>query len=335
LERLESSFKRAQTLLPQNAISPDDYDTIKGDRDAAIATVTSSEAACDLAQLDLNYTKVTAPIGGRIGRQLVDPGNLVQGETTSPTALTTIVAVDPIYVYFYVDERTVLRLRRLVRAGVIKSSHEAKLPVQLGLLDEEGFPHEGTINFVDNRDDVNSGTLLIRAIFPNPQRMLSPGLFARVRLPIGNPHRAILISEQALGSDQGQRFVYVVNDEEEAVYRRVKVGSLHDGLRVVEEGLSPEDRVVVIGLQRIRPGAKVVAKMLDKAVQTTAETPAPKSTAPANNTAVPAKNTALPATDSAAPAPNSASPASSSASPADAGPVASPSSSASEKRPSS
>ena len=170
------------------------------------------------------------------------------------------MSLDPIYAYFDVDERTMLRVRRLIRSGKVKSSQEAAMPVFLGLVDEEGFPHEGTVNFVDNRVDAMSGTLRIRGIFPNSKRILSPGLFARIRLPIGKPHAAILISEQALGSDQGQRFVYIVNDDNKVVYRRVKVGPLQDGLRVVEEGLAEGERVVVSGLQRIKSGDTVEPK---------------------------------------------------------------------------
>jgi RND family efflux transporter MFP subunit len=258
LRRLESSFKRASALLPAKAISDDDYETILGDRDSAIAAVKLSEAARDLARLNVGFCQVTAPISGRTGRQMIDPGNMVQADQT---VLTTIVSLDPIYAYFDIDERTVLRVRRLIRAGTIKSPREAVTPVFLGLADEEGYPHRGVINFAENRMDIGTGTLRIRAVFPNPKRMLSTGLFVRIRFPIGKPHLALLISEQAMGADQGQRYVYVVNDKNEVEYRRLKVGALQDGLRVVESGLVAGDRVVVSGLQRIRPGAKVEPKM--------------------------------------------------------------------------
>jgi RND family efflux transporter MFP subunit len=280
VERLKSSFSRAEKLLPQHAISQDDYDTVKGDRDSAEAALEAANAARDLAKLNLSFTQVTSPISGRISRQLIDPGNMVQADQT---ALTTIVAINPIYAYFDVDERTELRIRRLIRAGKIQSSQEAATPVFLGLQDQpDVFPYEGTINFVDNRNDAGSGTISVRAIFPNPQRMLSPNLYARIRLPIGKPHPAILIPEQALSSDQGEKFVYVVNDKNEVVYRPVKEGLLQDGLCVIEEGLAQDDQVIVNGLQRVRPGMKVTPKTAEasaKASTTPSPAAAPNTTA--------------------------------------------------------
>lgn len=270
LDLARTEFARAKQLLTKDAIAKSDYDQAKSAVDVAEAKVESGEAAVETAKLNLEFCLISAPIDGRISRQLIDPGNMVQADQTT---LTTIVSLDPVYAYFDVDERTMLRIRRLIRAGVIKSSQEAAMPVFLGLADkeEEGqFPHEGTINFVDNRVDAMSGTLRIRGIFPNPNRILSPGLFARIRLPIGKKHPALLISEQALGTDQGQKFVYVVDDHNVVAYRRVKVGLLQDGLRVVEEGLAPDERIVVSGLQRIRPGVTITPKM----VETTDKPPA-------------------------------------------------------------
>jgi RND family efflux transporter MFP subunit len=259
MRRLQSSYKRAEGLLPAKAISQDDFEVIQGEREASEAAVKLAQATRDLARLNIGFTQVTAPISGRIGHQLIDPGNMVKADDT---VLTTIVSQHPIYAYFYVDERTVLKIRRLIRAGVMKSSLEAKMPVLLGLQDEQGFPHEGTVNFVDNRNDAMTGTLRLRGVFPNPERIILPGLFARIRLPIGKSHSALLISEQALGSDQGQKFVYVVNDKNEVVYRQVKVAALQDGgFRAIEDGLAAGERVVVAGLQRIRPGVKVRPKM--------------------------------------------------------------------------
>jgi RND family efflux transporter MFP subunit len=279
LERVEATFRRATALIPQKAISQDDYDTAKGDRDETLATVRLAKATRDLAKLNLSYCHVAAPISGRTSRQMIDAGNLVQAETSAPTILTTIVTLDPIYAFFSMDDRTMLRVRRLVRDGKIKSMRAAEVPVYLGLVDEgDEFPHQGVINFVDNRLDANSGTLDFRAVFPNSKRILSPNLFVRIRFPIGEPHSAILVSEQAMGSDQGKKFVYVVNGQNEVVYRPIKVGKLQDGLRVVEEGLTVEDRVVVVGLQRIRPGIKVTTKEL--------ETPA-QASAPATDTSNP------------------------------------------------
>jgi RND family efflux transporter MFP subunit len=178
------------------------------------------------------------------------------------TPLTTLVSLDPIYAYFDLDERTTLRLQRLVREHKIRwsQSEGAGLPVLLGLADEEGFPKQGTINFADNHVDPDTGTWRLRGLFANADQSLSPGLFVRIHLPIGEPYPATLVSEEALGTDQGQKFVYVVDDAGTVGYRRVKVGRLHDGLRVITEGLSPGERVVVSGLQRVRPGIKVNPK---------------------------------------------------------------------------
>lgn len=257
LQRLQLDYNRAAALLPARAISQEEFDKIVGDRNEAAAAVRLAEAARDLAQLNLGFTKVLAPITGRISRQLIDPGNMVKADETP---LTTIVAWDPIYAYFDVDERTILRVRRLIRAGKMKSAREAAAPVHLGLLDENGFPHTGTINFIDNRVDAMTGTLRLRGIFENSERLLSPGLFVRVRVPIGKSRSAILISEQTLGTDQGHKFVYVVNGENKVEPRRVQVGALQNGLRVIEEGLAKGERVIFSGLQRVRPGVEVKPK---------------------------------------------------------------------------
>jgi RND family efflux transporter MFP subunit len=257
LERLAKDVKRAEELLPTRSIAQGDYDQITGDYKEAEATVKTAQAALRLAELNLAFTKVRAPCDGRVSKQSIDPGNMVQADQTP---LTTIVTLDPIYAYFDIDERTLLQLRRLVQAGQLKSAHEAQVKILLRLADEDGYPHEGTIDFADNSLDRMTGTLRLRGVFPNPQRMLSPGMFARIRLPIGEPHQAILIPEVALGSDQGQKFLYVVNDRDEATYQRVQVGSLHDGLRVIKSGLTEGARVVLDGLQRIKPGDKVRPK---------------------------------------------------------------------------
>jgi RND family efflux transporter MFP subunit len=264
LDLAKTEFARAAQLMPKNAIAGTDYDQAKNAVEVAKARVKSSEAAVETANLNLNFCSIPAPIDGRISRQLIDPNNMVQADQT---ALTTIVTQDPIYAYFDEDERTMLRVRRLIREGKVKSVREAKLTIFLGLADEEGFPHKGVVDFIDNRVDQNTGTLRLRGVFPNPKRaasavrILSPGMFVRIRVPIGDPHQSLLISEQALGSDQANKFVYVVNQKNEVTYRRVEVGSLQDGLRVIEKGLAANERVVVSGLQRIRPGIKIQPKM--------------------------------------------------------------------------
>lgn len=272
--RMTNDHRRADALLERNAIGREEYDRIQGDFAEARASIGAVKATLDMAQLNLDWTKVTAPISGRLSRRLVDPGNLVQADVTP---LTTIVSLDPMYVYFDVDERTLLKLRRLIAEGRIQSRTQAELPVLIGLADEApNFPHTGTIDFSDNRIDASTGTLRLRGQISNPKpRLFSPGLFARIRLPVGKPHQSILISEQAVGTDQGRKFVYVVQDtkvkdkktgqerEAEVVsYRPIKVGSMNNGLRVVDEGLKIGERVVVSGLQRVRPGKEVVPRMM-------------------------------------------------------------------------
>ncbi|MFO0807355.1 MAG: efflux RND transporter periplasmic adaptor subunit [Gemmataceae bacterium] len=263
--RLERDFRRIEPLFKNGVATREDYDKVSGDREEAVAQARVARAGRDLAKLNLSFCKVTAPVSGRISRSLHDTGNLVKADET---LLTTIVTLDPMYAYFDVDERTLLRLRRLVREGRIRSARDGAADVTLGLTDEEGFPMEGKIDFIDNKLDANTGTLRLRGVFPNPKKLLSPGLFVRVRMPVGDPHPATLISEQALGTDQGNKFVYVVvdgkNKQGEVVkvvaQRRVKIGILDGGLRVIEEGLSLDESVIVTGLQRVKPGAEVDPK---------------------------------------------------------------------------
>ncbi len=177
--------------------------------------------------------------------------------------LTTIVSVDPMYAYFDVDEHTVLRVRQLIREGKVKSARDVEWPVWLGLANEDGHPHRGTINFVDNQVNPKTGTLRLRGVFPNKDELLSPGYFARVRVPIGYAHSALLVSERALDTDQGQKIVYVVNDKNEVVPRPVQLGQLQDGLREITDGLKPGERVIVNGLQQVQPGATVEPKLVD------------------------------------------------------------------------
>ncbi|MEN6405859.1 MAG: efflux RND transporter periplasmic adaptor subunit [Thermoguttaceae bacterium] len=254
LDRLAKDRKRAEELLPTRSISQGDYDQIVGDYKEAEAAVKTAQAALRLAELNLEFTQVRSPCDGRVSKQLIDPGNMVQADQTP---LTTIVTLDPIYVYFDMDERTLLQLRRMIRAGEMKSARKAKLPILLALADEDDFSREGTIDFADNRVDPMTGTLRLRAVFSNPKRILSPGMFARIRVPVSPRHEAIMVPEEALGSDQGQRFVYVVDPKNRAVSRSVQIGSLHGKLREIKSGLSRDDRVVVEGLQRIKSGDEV------------------------------------------------------------------------------
>ncbi|MCI0461702.1 MAG: efflux RND transporter periplasmic adaptor subunit [Gemmataceae bacterium] len=262
LTRLDADLARAQRMVGQGAIAREEYDKIAGDRGEAVASLEALRAAVQQAKLDLEYTKVTAPVRGRVSREFVTVGNLIQSGQNGGTPLTTIVSVDPMYAYFDVDERTVLRVRQLIREGKAKSARETEVPVALGLATDEGFPYQGTINFVDNQVNPKTGTLRVRGVFPNQDEALSPGMFARVRVPIGQSHPALLVSDRAIDNDQGQKILYVVNENNEVVSRPIRVGALHDGLRAIEDGLKPGERVIVNGLQQVRPGVTVVPKLV-------------------------------------------------------------------------
>ena len=264
LARAEADATRDQRLLPQRAVSQKDLDQAVSDRGEARAAIQSARGAVDKAALDLEFTRVTAPISGRVSRHLIDEGNLV---TADSTLLTTIVSIDPMYAYFDADERSVLHVRRLIREGKVQSARTVDtMPVLLGLADETGFPHRGTINFVDNQVNPQTGTLRLRGVFPNEDEALEPGYFARVRVIIGQPRSALLVTERAIDTDQGQKIVYVVNDKNEVVSRPISLGALHDGLRVIVEGVQPGERVIVNGLLQVRPGIIVEPKLVDMPV---------------------------------------------------------------------
>jgi RND family efflux transporter MFP subunit len=261
VEQCEADYKRANALGYKSAIAEADFDKAKADVKNARAAVKSYEAMRKMAKINLDYATIAAPFEGRVGRTMLDAGNLVKADET---LLTTLVALDPMWVVFDVDERTWLRLLGLVRDKRIKSLDDARMPVSMGLADEKGFPHEGLIDFVENRLDPGTGTMRLWARFDNPKgTAITPGLFVRLLVKIGEPYQAILIPERALGTDQGQKFLYVVNDKSQVEYRKVKTGSLHNGLRVVESGLASGERVIVNGLQRVASGIVVEPKMTD------------------------------------------------------------------------
>jgi RND family efflux transporter MFP subunit len=258
----EAEYQRDLILVQHQAVSNSDLDKVHAARDVDLANIVADKAAVSAAELNVGYTKVRAPLSGRVGRRMVDPGNFVAAgaAASGATVLTTIVADDPIYGYFDVDEHTVVRLRRLVEQR--KVNRDIDLPVSLAIWDETDFPHPGSINFIDNRLDPQTGTIEFRGTFANHDHLLNPGQFIRVRLPIGPPHDAVVIPEAALEIDQGRQFVYVINGKNEAVYTPVETGPQYPGeLRVIEKGLSTGDRVVVSGLQRVaRSGMKVEPK---------------------------------------------------------------------------
>jgi RND family efflux transporter MFP subunit len=260
----EAEYRRNLKLVNTGAASASDLDKTSAARGVDIANVAADKAVVASRQLDIDYTRVVAPISGRTSRYVVTVGNLIQaGDQGGGTLLTTIVSIDPMYAYFDVDEHTVLRVRQLVREGKADSPREGPVPVSLGLANQTGFPHQGTINFVDNQVNSKTGTMRLRGVFPNKDQVLAPGFFGRVRIAIGRPHKALLVSERAIDTDQGQKIVYVVNEKNEVAVRAVRLGTLTNGLREIADGLKPDDRVIVIGLQSIRPGAIVEPTLAD------------------------------------------------------------------------
>ena len=239
---------------------------------AAEASVIQSEAALKRAQLDQEYTHVLAPMDGRVSRHLVSVGNLVQGGDSGATLLTTIVSLDPIDIYFDLDEPTYLRNNKLWFEGKRPSSRDTPNPVQVLLTGETAPSHEGAMNFVDNRLDVSTGTLRVRARVPNHDLSILPGQFARVRLIGSSPYDALLVPDTAIASDQSRKIVFVVKDDDTVEARPVTLGGLDQGLRIIKDGLKPDDRVIVDGLQRARVGQKVSPHTAQAAAQ-----PAPQA----------------------------------------------------------
>jgi RND family efflux transporter MFP subunit len=258
-----TEVKRNEPLVKNGATTQSEFDKMVAARDVSAATVEAARAARDSAQLNLDFCTIKSPIDGRASRNLIDVGNLV---TADNTLLTTVVSEDPMYVYFDIDERTVLRIKEMIRAGQFRSAREnSDVEVLLGLANETGYPHTARVDFVDNKLSSNTGTIRIRVVFPNPmvkgqERIFSPGLFVRVRVPLGDPHEALLVAERAIMSDQDKKYVYVVNDKNEVESRIVKLGLLQDGLREIADGLHPKDRVIINGLQRVRRGVPVTPR---------------------------------------------------------------------------
>ncbi len=273
-ERMRRQEGRLTELADRKFTTTEDLEQSKFDRLEADGTLKAARAARDLAKLNLEFTDITAPFAGRISRRLVDPGNLIRADETP---LATLVSLDPIYAYFDVDERTVLQVQRLIGQGKMQSARDKAIEVELGLADETEYTLKGRVNFVDNQISATTGTLRLRAEVDNPRKLLTPGMFIRVKVPVGLSRQAVLVREEALGSDQGERFVYVLNDKDVVEYRRIKTGRLSRGLRVVNEGLSSGDRVIVNGLQRVRPDSTVIPKNVAMA-RTTAQPAAEAST---------------------------------------------------------
>ena len=248
---------RALTLNQTQAVADSIVDQRRQTLQAANAAISQAEGALKAAQLNIEFTHVLAPISGRVSRHLVSVGNLVQGSDSGATLLTSIVSLDPIYIYFDMDEATYVRNNRLYFEGKRPSSRDTPNPVQVTLTGETKPSHDGKMDFVDNRMDVSTGTLRGRAVIPNKDYSILPGQFGRVRLIGSSPYQALLIPDTAVATDQSRKIVFVVKDDDTVEARAVTLGPLDDGLRVIREGLKPEDRVIVDGLQRVRVGAKV------------------------------------------------------------------------------
>lgn len=262
-ELARGEAKRAEGLAATRAISTDTYETRVKTATQAEEAVRSAEAALQAARLELEFTEVRSPIAGRISNARVTAGNLViGGSTANSTLLTTVVSLDPLYCYFDADETSALRYRQLHREGKRKSALFNKVPAEMALGNEEGFPHRGEIDFVDNQMNPATGTIRARAVFENPDKLMAPGFFARVRIPGVSQYDAFLIRDSAISSDQGRSYVLVIDEGNTATYRPIKTGPLVDGLRVVREGLKQGDRIIVAGLMSARPGMKVDAQIV-------------------------------------------------------------------------
>lgn len=282
-------FQRVRQLLKQNAVAEEEGDIRESERLQAAAAVEAAEARVETARaaiatseasietsraqvtsarLNVQYTQVRAPVGGRISRRFITEGNLISGGTSQSTLLTTIVSQDPIHVYFDANEQEFLKYMRLAREGKRASSRDVKNPVYAALVDESGFPHRGHMDFVDNRVDPNTGTMRGRAILSNEDGVLTPGLFVKVRLPGSGRYSAVLIPDSAIGSDQTDQFVYLLEADGQLRRQVIETGPLSHGLRVIRSGLDGSERLVVSGLQQIRPGVSVKPLDVPLEVQT-------------------------------------------------------------------
>lgn len=248
-----SDFARNQRLLADNAVSRRDFEEKRNASLQANAALRAAKAAVETARINLAYTQVTAPVTGRVSRAELTVGNIVQAGANAPL-LTTVVSLSPIYASFDVDEQTYLRY--------LRQGGAAAIPVALGLADETGYSREGRIDSVDNQLDTRSGTIRVRARFDNADSSLLPGLYARVKVGAGTPRQAVLVNDAAIGTDQAKRFVLVVGKDDHVQYREITLGNLHEGMRIVAAGLQPGERVIVNGMQRVRPNDSVQPRLV-------------------------------------------------------------------------
>ncbi len=255
VQRANSELARGERLRMENAISGEETDRRAAFAQESAAQVAAVEAALRAAELNLEFTSVTSPISGRVGRAIVTEGNLVSTGPGEATLLTTVVSLDPVYAYFDADEQVYLKYTGRGNKSSARTSIDRR--IRMALANEEGYPHEGQLDFIDNQLDGSTGTIRGRAVFRNPNGLLTPGLFVRLRLAGGGASRGLLIQDRAVGTDLSKKFVYVVSPKNEIEYRPVTLGPFVDGMRVVRTGLQAGDPVVVSGLQRIRPGVQV------------------------------------------------------------------------------
>ena len=255
LRQAEADFKRQAELVQRQAVSQATLDTSTSTRDNAQANLQQAQANTRIAELNYSYTKVSAPFDGIVSAHMVSVGELVG--VASPTQLATIVAMDPIWVNFTVNEQDVLRIRAEAQRRGLTAADLKQFPIEIGLQTETGYPHEGHLDYVAPTLNTSTGTLAVRGVVPNDKRVLLPGYFVRVRVPFDQDKNALLVPDTALGSDQGGRYLLVANKDNVVEQRKVQTGPADNGLRVIESGLQPDDRVVISGLLRVIPGQKI------------------------------------------------------------------------------
>lgn len=291
LAKAEFDAERIIDLSKKGVAAPDELSNATSNRDAFRAALAAAKAIAQQAALEFSWCKVTAPISGRISRNYIDTGNIVMADQT---VLARITNDDSLYAYFNCSERDLLTIRERARqeatadggsSASMPEVRQAKWPMYLGMMTEEGFPHAGVMDYTSPEVDASTGTLQVRGAFPNPNGVLLPGLFVRLRVPIGKPYTATVVSERALGSDQGQRYLLVVNSKNVVEYRPVSVGTLQGGLRVITQGVGEGDWIIVSGMQRVRPGATV--KPIQSAMPAGPSDTSPTTSAPVATAKVP------------------------------------------------
>jgi RND family efflux transporter MFP subunit len=279
-ELAQADLTRADKLVKSRAMSQEEYESRNAARVSGLSAVKAAQSAVAIARLNLSYTRVTSPIDGRVGRAEVTRGNLVSGgQGGQATRLTTVVSLSPMFAYFEAAEQNYLKYIDLARSGARPLSREHANPVFMAVGNETEFKHEGYMDFVDNRVNAGTGTLLGRAVFPNPDQFLTPGMFVRVRLIGTSKYKGALINDRAIATDQDRRFVLVVGEGDKVEYRAITTGPVVDGLRVVRDGVKPGERIIVNGLQRVRPGIVVKPRMVPMEGSPSPEAPPPAAPA--------------------------------------------------------